>query len=188
MSTVNAPPPTIPLSLDGYTELPPGKIANVVTFLERTDPSATAAAAAPGLSLIHVERPDAAMFRDLYNRIGRDWLWFSRAVMSDDALARLLSQPWVTVLTLQRGGKAVGLVELDSSARDVVEIVSFGVVPEEIGSGAAHVQMGKHPRLHLRWRRTPRLAAYVQLRPSGRRALLSPPRLSRIQVRDRGFR
>ena len=29
---------TIPLALDGYTDLPPGKIANVVTYLERRPP------------------------------------------------------------------------------------------------------------------------------------------------------
>jgi GNAT superfamily N-acetyltransferase len=132
---------TIPLSLDGYTELPAGKIANVVTFLERIEPPASAPATAPGLAVVHVERPKTAMYRDLYRRIGEDWLWFSRAVIPDAALARVLARPSTTILTLQRGGRPVGLVELDRSVPGQVEIVTFGVLPEEVGTGAAHVLM-----------------------------------------------
>ncbi len=132
---------TIPLSLDGVTELPAGNIANVVTFLERTEPPTAEPTSMPGLSLVRVKRPSATMFRTLYSRIGKDWLWFSRAIMSDEALSRLLAEPWTTILTLQRDTNPIGLVELDGSVPGVVEIVSFGVVPEEIGTGAAHVQM-----------------------------------------------
>ncbi|MEX2319204.1 MAG: hypothetical protein WD626_05075, partial [Bauldia sp.] len=33
-------PANFPIRLDGYTDLPAGKIANIVTFLERTEPPA----------------------------------------------------------------------------------------------------------------------------------------------------
>ena len=40
-----------------------------------------------------------------------------------------------------RGGEAVGLAELDTTTPSEVEIVTFGVVPEEIGTGAAKILM-----------------------------------------------
>jgi GNAT superfamily N-acetyltransferase len=132
---------TIPLDLDGYTELPPGKIANVVTFLERTEPWQAEPVKSSGLVLRHLEQPSAAQYRRLYGRIGRDWLWFSRAVMPDAVLAELIARPSTAILVLERHGEELGLVELDRSAPREVEIVTFGVVPEEVGTGAAHFQM-----------------------------------------------
>jgi hypothetical protein len=39
---------TIPLTLDGYTDLPPGKIANLVTYLEMSAAPDLPRAARPG--------------------------------------------------------------------------------------------------------------------------------------------
>jgi GNAT superfamily N-acetyltransferase len=135
------PSATIPLSLDGYTDLPPGKIANVVTFLERTEQPLAMPLKITGLSLRQMVKPGTALYRELYRRIGTDWLWFSRAVLPEETLARLLSLPSTTVLAMERDGRAAGLVELDYSVPGEVEIVTFGVVPEEVGTGAAHFQM-----------------------------------------------
>ena len=84
---------TLTISLDGYTDLPPGKIANVVTFVEMTAPPPAAAPLPAGLAVVRVEHPTAAWYRGLYTRIGQRWLWFSRAVMSDTALSALLASP-----------------------------------------------------------------------------------------------
>ena len=134
------PRPTIPLALDGYTDLPPGKIANVVTYLEREAPEA-AASLQPGFPIRHVEKPEVAWFRDLYRRIGEDWLWFSCAVMPDDRLAAILGDPTTMVLALERDGRATGLAELSFAKPGEVEIVTFGVVPEESGTGASRALM-----------------------------------------------
>jgi GNAT superfamily N-acetyltransferase len=149
---------TIPVSLDGYTDLPPGKIANVVTFLERTEPPGLPQTPTDGLSLVHVIQPDPSWYRALYSRIGENWLWFSRAVMPDEELAALISSPTTVILALMRAGDAIGLAELDRTIPGEAEIVTFGVIPEEIGSGAARVLMegalahafsGDVPRLWL---------------------------------------
>lgn len=132
---------TIPLSLDGTTDLPPGKIANVVTFLERTEYSQSPEALPPGLSLVRVANPSASWYRTLYRRIGENWLWFSRAVMPEDELAAIISSPSTVVLALERAGDAIGLVELDTTVAGEAEIVTFGVVPEETGIGAAKFMM-----------------------------------------------
>lgn len=127
---------TIPIDLDGYTDLPPGRIANVVTFLEMNEPPADAG---PDAAVRHVVRPELGAYRALYRRIGEEWLWFSRAVMPDDELAALLARPSTEIHVLEDKGEWLGLAELhrgEPSSGDV-EISMFGVVPEATGTGAA---------------------------------------------------
>ena len=130
-------PATFPVRLDGYTDLPAGKIANVVTFLERTKPPAAPPPARVGFAVRRVTNPTVAWFRSLYSRIGQDWLWFSAAVMPDDRLAACISQPTVEILALTKDGEDIGLAEIDFSKEGEAEIVTFGVIGEAIGTGAA---------------------------------------------------
>ena len=71
---------------DGYSDVPAGKIAAIVTHLEMTERPPLAAAPSGPWTLRHVERPDLAWYRDLYRRVGEEWLWFSRIRASDDKL------------------------------------------------------------------------------------------------------
>lgn len=132
---------TIPLALDGYTDLPPGHIANVVTYFEMRQRPTPLPLGDEAVRRQH--RPDLATYRALYRRIGEDWLWFSRAVMPDDALATLLDRRTTEIYILERNGEPQGLAELhraEPSATDV-EIAMFGVVPEATGTGAARLLM-----------------------------------------------
>ena len=132
---------TIELDLDGYTDLPPGRIANVVTYLERFEPPAGPRADLPeGYALLTVEAPDADAYIALYRRIGQEWLWFSRAVMPREALAALLAAPSTELLFLMRGDEPMGLCEIQRSGDDV-EIAMFGVVPEATGAGVGKAFM-----------------------------------------------
>lgn len=130
-------PRTFPVLLDGYTDLPPGKIANVVTFLERTEPPANPPAPRPDLAIRHVEQPTVAWFRALYRRIGERWLWFSAAVMPDHRLEAYITAPTVEILALSRDGEDIGLAEIDFGTPGEAEIVTFGVIGEAVGTGAA---------------------------------------------------
>jgi GNAT superfamily N-acetyltransferase len=129
---------TIAVSLDGYTDLPPGKVANVVTFFEMIARQDGPDHAPPdGLALRTVADPSPAWYRDLYRRIGEDWLWFSRAVMPEAELAALLADPATEILAVVDGqGTAVGLAELHHALGEV-EIAMFGVVPALTGTGTA---------------------------------------------------
>jgi GNAT superfamily N-acetyltransferase len=135
---------SIALDLDGYTDLPPGHIANVVTYLQMLQPNAEATRPAPlFLSVRRVEQPDIESYRSLYRRIGNDWLWFSRLVMPEAELGALLAQPDTEIYFLERDGEPVGLVELHRNEPDAgeVEIAMFGVVPEATGTGAGRFMM-----------------------------------------------
>jgi GNAT superfamily N-acetyltransferase len=135
---------TIALDLDGYTDLPPGRIANVVTYLEMTTPPVGLDTGISGSRTVrHVEKPDLAAYRKLYSRIGMDWLWFSRAVMPDDKLAAILAKPTTEIHFLEENGEPIGLAELHrgEGGPSNVEIAMFGVVPEATGTGAARQLM-----------------------------------------------
>lgn len=128
------------LSLDGYTDLPPGLIANVVTYFEmRAKPSGLTA----DPSVTRIAHMSLADYRDLYRRIGQEWLWFSRAVMPDAQLAALLAKPNTEIYVMRRGEVSIGLAELHRAEpeSDDVEISMFGVVPEATGTGAGRTLM-----------------------------------------------
>jgi len=143
--------PTIPLDLDGYTELPPGRIANVVTYLEmQAPPVRRQSEAIGGLTLRPVPAPTLAWYRDIYRRIGERWLWFSRAVMDDRTLAAQLADEAREILALERNRETIGFAELDRSVAAETEIAMFGVVPEATGTGAARFLMDA--ALQTAWR------------------------------------
>jgi hypothetical protein len=83
---------------DGYPDLPAGKLANVVTYLERRTPPPVPIT--PTLSdyvVRVVKRPDLDWYRKLYREIGEPWLWFSRLRLSDDELRAILYDDAVEV-------------------------------------------------------------------------------------------
>ena len=133
---------TMPLALDGYTDLPAGKLANVVTYLERRAPPTDAAAPLPpGCAVRRVAEPGNDGYRALFRRVGEEWLWTSVLLMDDAALAARIRAPSAAIHVMERDGDAIGFFELDRSVPGTVEIVLFGVVPEATGTGLAHLMM-----------------------------------------------
>jgi hypothetical protein len=120
---------TLSISLDGYTDLPPGKIANVVTYLEMTaPPSAACGKDDPDLVLRQVDNPDVGWFRATIRAIGERWLWFSPLVMPDRTLAAIIGDPRMETRVLERDGRLAGISQLDRRVPGEVEIAFFGVV------------------------------------------------------------
>lgn len=129
------------LNLDGYTDVPPGKIAAVVTYLEmRERPRLPRLRKPEGWSL-HRLNPDRDRYRALFRRIGEPWLWFSRVVIPDEALAEILDNPGVEAYALNDGSADLGLLELDLRPRGEAELSFLGVAPESIGQGAGRFLM-----------------------------------------------
>jgi len=129
---------------DGYSDVPAGKLAAVVTCLEmRAPPSPRADPEQPGITLEHVERADPAWYRDLYRRIGTDWLWASRLALPEDDLAAILHHPGVEVYAVMKDGRAEGLLELDFRAEGVCELAFFGLTAAAIGRGTGRWLMNR---------------------------------------------
>jgi len=132
---------TAALNLNGYTDLPPDKIATIVTYLEmRKRPRLTRRDKPANWSLQRLTG-DLARYRGLFRTIGEPWLWFSRTVMSDGELAAILEDPDVEAYALQDGTADIGLLELDFRPKTEAELAFLGLVPGSIGQGAGRYLM-----------------------------------------------
>ncbi len=139
---------------DGYIELPPGKLASVVTYLEMRTPPALPTFELPGFVIRHVKQPNLAWYRRLFLEVGEPWLWFSRRRISDSDLNAILSDPAVDIFALSCGGSDQGLLEFDRRSFPDIEITFFGVIPALIGKGAGRALFAYG--LALEWERQPR--------------------------------
>lgn len=140
------------LNLDGYTEVPDGKIAFVVTYLEMLQ--APAKPLAPPRSDVTLERwsaPDVASYRELFKEIGEDWIWFSRLEQDEDVLAKTLAEPARELYKPMKDGKSVGTLELDYANPAEPVVAYFGLVPGAIGSGLGRWLMGQ--AVEMAWAR-----------------------------------
>ncbi|HVL70608.1 MAG TPA: GNAT family N-acetyltransferase [Beijerinckiaceae bacterium] len=134
--------PTIPLDLSGYTDLPPGKIATIVTYLEmRARPEPRPLPGGPW-TLARIG-DDVQRYRALFRRVGEPWLWFGRLVIGDATLRGILGDPAVEAFALRREGEDVGLLELDFRQAGACELSYFGLVPEAVGQGAGRFLMNE---------------------------------------------
>jgi hypothetical protein len=117
---------------DGYSDVPAGKIAAVVTHLEMVarptlPPDPKGADIKGGWTLRRVAHPDVEWFRELYLRVGAEWLWFARVRISDAELAAKIQSPLVDIHALVFEGDDEGLLELDFRQPGACEIGMFGV-------------------------------------------------------------
>ncbi|WP_018318813.1 N-acetyltransferase [Bradyrhizobium sp. WSM2793] len=128
---------------DGYSDVPAGKIAAVVTHLEMTAPPARRDDPTGVWTLRKVDAPTLPWYRDLFRRVGEDWLWFSRARMTDTELAAIIHAPDIEIYALVAHGRDEGLLELDFREPGQCELVYFGVTAPLIGTGAARFLMNR---------------------------------------------
>jgi GNAT superfamily N-acetyltransferase len=127
---------SIPLDLDGYTDLPDDKIALVVTFLEVLQrPGNSLSRPRTDVALEPWSDPDINAYRDLFREVGQDWLWFGRLSLSDEDLAGVLRQPGREHFRPIVEGRPVGLLEIDYTDPENPELAYFGLVPGAVGTG-----------------------------------------------------
>ena len=140
---------------DEFTRLGPGQIAAVITHLEmRTRPKLRPEAPGEKYELRHAPRPDLGWYRELYRRIGENWLWFSRLSLSDEALTTLIHDPAIQVHALRSAGHDKGMLELDLRRFPDAEISFLGVTQDLIGTGAGRFLLNR--ALEICWARSPR--------------------------------
>lgn len=144
---------------DGYTDLPPGKIASVVTYLEmRAKPRMGTPVPPVGISLRRVTKPDLNWYRNLFRKVGAEWLWFGRLAMNDEQLRKALWDSQTEVFALSEGGgnknEDKGLLELNCTEPREVEIAYFGISSDLIGKGAGRFLL--HRALEEAWSHNPK--------------------------------
>ena len=123
---------------DLFTHQPPpqgdGRLPVRITYLELTPTDWTRRGLKPDLpvAIEAVAAPTVALYRELYDRVGRPWLWYERRLLSDEALATLLAAPGHELHVARHDGALVGYFELQDEGHDC-EIVFFGLTPDYIG-------------------------------------------------------
>ena len=80
------------------------------------------------VAIEHVLSPTAALYRELYDRVGRPWLWYERRLLSDVALQTLLDQPDHELHIARDDGDLVGYFELGGD-----KLAFFGLTLPYIG-------------------------------------------------------
>lgn len=135
---------------DGYHDVPPGKVATVVTVLEMRHKADTRPATPPaGWELVRHEAPETGWYRALFRSIGEDWLWFSRIMLDEPTLRDIIRDPKVDIYTLQKDGVDGGLLELDFREPGQCELSYFGLTAPLIGTRAGRYLMNE--AIELAW-------------------------------------
>jgi len=118
-----------------YEPIPNDELAAIVTYLEMTErpvielPRST-------LDLKRILNPSVERYRELFRLVGAPWLWFSRLIMDDAALAAIVQHPNVELFAVQDGnGRDVGMLELDFREVGKCQLAFVGLVPELSGLG-----------------------------------------------------
>jgi len=118
-----------------YEKVTDGELAAVVTFLEMRESPRADVPPSP-LSLRRIEDPRPDDYRELFRKVGARWLWFSRLVMDDAALAAIIQHPAVELFTVvDESGSEAGMLELDYREPGECELSFVGLVPELSGQG-----------------------------------------------------
>ena len=126
---------------DGYHDVPLGKLAMVVTHLEMREAAPLRDVPAPEGVTLRALTLTLDWYRDIFRRVGQDWLWFGRLTKTDAELQALLSDADTQFFTLTKDGRDEALLELKFTADGTCELAYFGLTPALIGSGAGRYLM-----------------------------------------------
>lgn len=132
-----------------YQPLADGELAAIVTFLEmRERPSVTAPSST--LNLRRIENPDPSDYRSLFRLVGARWLWFSRLIMNDAELSRIIKDPGVELFVVEDEEIVVGMLELDFRGPGECELAFLGLVSSRAGQGHGKWLLAR--AVELAWR------------------------------------
>ncbi len=128
----------------GYSDVADGDLAAVVTCLHMVEkPQLRPEIADAAWHLQHVVEPDTEWYRDLFRRVGADWLWYSRLVMPRGELEAILRSADNEVYALTIEGRNEGLLELDFREPGQCELAFFGLTAAVQGRGAGRWLMNR---------------------------------------------
>lgn len=127
---------------NAVTPLPKGKLATLVTYLA-LEPVARSQRAMDkhDLRFERVNGQSFARYREIFWQIGAPWLWFSRLSMAPADVVAILDDPanWAFIVT--RGGRDIGLCEIDCRNIQEAELAYLGLVPQACGQGFGKIML-----------------------------------------------
>jgi GNAT superfamily N-acetyltransferase len=137
----------------GLTPVPDSEVATIVTTLEMRKRPPARPLPDSRLRLVVWDRPAPDKYRALFRRVGAPWLWFSRLIMDDGALTRIIHDPDVAIFAVvDPAGVEVGMLELDFREPRTCELSYFGLVPELAGQGHGRWLMAQAlTRAWIKW-------------------------------------
>jgi GNAT superfamily N-acetyltransferase len=133
-----------------YEAVADGDLVAVVTFLEMREPRRVAVPASP-LFLRLIGRPHPQDYRVLFREVGERWLWFSRLIMDDEKLTKIIQDANVELYAVEHLGRDVGMLELDFREAKECELAFVGLVPDLTGQGHGNWLLSE--ALRLAWRK-----------------------------------
>jgi len=119
---------------DLFAHQPPpradGRLPITITYLEMVRRDWTQRGRPPDIdvALERIVAPTTAFYRELYDRVGRPWLWYERRLLSDAALQTLLEQPGHELHVARHDGDLVGYIELAGD-----DLAFFGLTLAYVG-------------------------------------------------------
>ncbi len=146
---------------NGCIDVPAGKIASVVTYLEMRERLAMTKDLSPmDCELKRVITPDTEWYKTLFRRIGESYLWYGRLILQEEKLKHLICHPSMEIYTVQYKGQDEGLLELDFRKTAECELTYFGLTDVLLGKGIGRRVMNRaieiaweHP-IHRFWLHT----------------------------------
>lgn len=121
---------------DGYTDLAPGRLAALVTYLAHDLRVLPAQPPLPAkAALTRLGPGEIVRYKRLFRLVGAEWLWYSRLRLDDAALAAILGDGAVHAFRLIDKAGDFGLLELDLRQQDAPELAYFGLAARAIGNG-----------------------------------------------------
>lgn len=125
---------------DGYTDLAPGQVAALTTYLRHDLADLPLRPDLPAsYALVPLRASEVSRYLTLFRAIGQDWLWFGRITAGAEAVAALLADPQVEPLVLVGPEGDLGLLELDFRQAEEPELAYFGLVRGAIGQGLGRI-------------------------------------------------
>jgi len=110
--------------------------STTIYYLQMCDPAAfRPKAAPPGFEVGLVDPPDPEVNRRFYELVGTQWRWIERLAWSDADWQQYVHRDVLSTWIGRLRAEPVGYFELESQGHGDVQIVYFGLLPEQIGRG-----------------------------------------------------
>jgi len=118
---------------------PTARVGVIVTFLRMDTPPHDKAPPLPTNAEVRRDRwCTVKQYREMYNTVGQQYVWWLRRMVPDHALAAMLRDTRVSIHVLYLDGETAGFYELDRTPWPTVNLSYFGLMPNAIGRGLGY--------------------------------------------------